>query len=103
MSYNIQGSKVFFLSNTQATLELGEELSSPNVHDVAGILKQYLRELPSPLILPSLHPTLEGVWSRGEGRERVELVMCALLQLPRQHLQVRNTSLYSLLLTMIYG
>ena len=72
----------------QTSLEMGQRLMAPNIHDVASILKQYLRELPSPLLPSSLSPALEGAWSCGEGRERLEGVMCALLQLPSSHMQV---------------
>ena len=80
------------VSPSQISLEGGRSLVSPNVHDVASILKQYLRELPSPLLPPSLSPLLEEVWSRDEGRERVGMVMCALLLLPQPHLQVSGNS-----------
>ncbi|CAI8048406.1 Rho GTPase-activating protein 11A [Geodia barretti] len=71
----------------RSTLECGEELSSPNVHDVASVLKQYLREIPTPLLPPSIGPALEWAWSCEKG-ERVDIVMCALLQLPHPHLQM---------------
>ena len=79
------------LSLSQTTLESGEGLMSPNVHDVASVLKQYLRELPSPLLPHTLTPSLEWAWSCEEV-ERVEMVMCVLLQLPQPHSQVCPSS-----------
>ena len=78
-----------FPSHSQSTLEFGETLTSPNIHDVASILKRFLRELPTPLIPPSLTPALQWVWSH----EMKELVLCVLLQLPQPHLLVRETTL----------
>ena len=78
----------FSLISLQSSLESGGSLSSPNTHDVASILKQFLRELPTPLLPSSLLPSLEECYSRLEGRERVEVTMIILLLLPDTHIQV---------------
>lgn len=60
-----------------------------NVHDVAGLLKQYFRELPEPLITSRLFPVFEACYSLSSPPDRQRAVLLACLLLPRTHLQVR--------------
>ena len=75
----------------QATLESGGSLNASSIHDVASLLKQYLRELPSPLLTPPLLPVFEAcheLLPPGEDQRRATLLACLLL--PTRHLQVSH-------------
>ena len=76
----------------QATLDSGNAsiAEDTNVHDVASLLKQYLRELPEPLITSRLFPVFEACYSLSQPTERQRCVLLACLLLPRIHLQVRH-------------
>ena len=75
----------------QATLESGGSLNASSIHDVASLLKQYLRELPSPLLTPPLLPVFEAcheLLPPGEDQRRATLLACLLL--PSRHLQASH-------------
>lgn len=72
-------------------LEAGGKLEAVPVHDVAGLLKQWFRELPEPVV-PKPLQTLLLRCQRERGLEAVQL---ALLVLPTGHVRVlRHTCLF---------
>lgn len=72
-------------------LEAGGKLEAVPVHDVAGLLKQWFRELPEPVV-PKPLQTLLLRCQRERGLEAVQL---ALLVLPTEHVRVlRHTCLF---------
>lgn len=69
--------------------------SSASPHDVAALLRQYLRELPDLLLTDSLSPVFVGAAAVREKKERSKCVLLTTLLLPTQHLlctQVSNTA-----------
>ena len=78
-----RGCNSFLLSSTQAALSSGSLLDTSNVHDVANLLKQYLRELPSSLLRGE---EFTSVFEDSHGKEQNILLACLLL--PQTHLQV---------------
>ena len=82
------------LAYTQVTLDSGNPSipSDSNVHDVACLLKQYLRELPKPLITSHLLPVFEACYSLLPQADRQRCMLLACLLLPQMHLQVCHRS-----------
>lgn len=81
----------------QASLESGAggagSLEGANAHDVAALLKQFLRELPEALLTRRLAAAMEACVERrrgeGQGSESAAaLLALACLLLPDAHLQV---------------
>ncbi|KAM7282273.1 unconventional myosin-IXa isoform X3 [Ixodes scapularis] len=78
-------------SFVERVLEAGGKLEAVPVHDVAGLLKQWFRELPEPVV-PKPLQTLLLRCQRERGLEAVQL---ALLVLPTGHVRVlRHTCLF---------
>ncbi|KZS94391.1 hypothetical protein SISNIDRAFT_453295 [Sistotremastrum niveocremeum HHB9708] len=69
--------------NAEGDVELlkVEEMRDP--HAIAGLLKQYLRDLPSSILTPALHMECVGVMTQYEDpRDRVETLARLISQLP---------------------
>eukprot|EP00731_Ephydatia_muelleri_P022205 Em0014g796a len=62
-----------------ASLESGGSLLEANPHDVAGLLKQYIRELPEPLTTRLLSPTFERCQHLSNSCDYYTLLACLLL------------------------
>ena len=77
-------------------LQAGLECAAPtlfpeaNPHDVASILKQFLRELPHPLIPAHYSGLFEAIISIIPLQEQMKCLHLACLLLPSLHLQVRG-------------
>ena len=69
--------------------------SSASPHDVAALLRQYLRELPDLLLTDSLSPVFISAAAVSGKKERSKCVLLTTLLLPTQHLlctQVSSTA-----------
>ena len=56
------------------------------VHDVAGLLKQFLRELPEPLLTHRLYSAFVKAYKLPGPRQRSEALLLLCLDLPESHL-----------------
>ncbi|CAN7995811.1 unnamed protein product [Ixodes hexagonus] len=73
------------------TVEAGGRLEDVPAHDVAGLLKQWFRELPEPVFPKPLQTLL----LRCQRERGLEAVLLALLVLPTEHVRVlRHTCLF---------
>eukprot|EP00731_Ephydatia_muelleri_P022214 Em0014g805a len=70
----------------RASLESGGSLLEANPHDVAGLLKQYIRELPEPLTTRLLSPTFEKCQHLSNSSDYYTLLACLLL--PEENLRM---------------
>ena len=77
----------------QASLESGGSLLEANPHDVAGLLKQYIRELPEPLTTRLLSPLFERCQRLANSSNYYTLLACLLL--PEENLRVWRTLGYA--------
>ena len=74
----------------QAALDSGNSsiTEDANIHDVASLFKQYLRELPEPLITSHLLPVFQACYALPSPANRQRCILLACLLLPQVHLQV---------------
>lgn len=74
------------LCDAQKLLDAGDSLpSSVHVIDCACLLKQYLRCLPSPLLLPEVHAKMVACMKL-EAEARIDAVALCILLFPRPHI-----------------
>lgn len=69
----------------QAIIDDGGDVSG-TVHDVAGLLKLFLRALPEPLLTFRLYPYFVRAQQLPSARNRAEAIMLLCLELPFAHL-----------------
>ena len=70
----------------QERIELGEELKDAMPLDVAGLIKQFFRELPDPLLTHKLHDTFLKCYNMETDALRVQSTLLLCLILPWHHL-----------------
>ena len=63
-------------------------MEGANVHDVASLLKQFMRELSEPLLTRRLASVLEACAECWQGSEGTRLLALVCLLLPTVHLKV---------------
>lgn len=73
------------MKKAQAALDAGGDVSG-TVHDIAGLLKQFLRELPEPLLTFRLYPYFVRAQQLPSQRNRSEAILLLCLELPYTHL-----------------
>lgn len=76
------------MKKAQASIDSGGDVDSPSVHDVAGLLKQFLRELPDPLLTYCLYPSFVQAQNLPGPMQRSEALLLLCLELPDAHFQV---------------
>lgn len=72
------------MKTAQGTLDEGGDVDG-TVHDVAGLLKQFLRELPEPLLTYRLYEPFIQANSLPGPRQRAEALQLLCLELPEAH------------------
>ena len=81
------------LSQIKAAFESGASLpSSLNSHDASALLKQFLRELPNPLLTRQLASTFRSCVQQETNEKRRWCVLVTTLLLPTQHLLCAQVS-----------
>jgi hypothetical protein len=70
----------------QTKIEANEDLVEANPLDVAGLIKQFFRELPDPLFTSRLHDTFLKCYSLDSDDARVTAILLLCHQLPWRHL-----------------
>ncbi|GMT20021.1 hypothetical protein PFISCL1PPCAC_11318, partial [Pristionchus fissidentatus] len=73
-----------------------QALTASQVHDVADLLKQYLRELPDPLMTTRLSKTFANVFEYLPESERLTNLRYALVLLPAENREALQTLLFFL-------
>ncbi|KAJ1354731.1 hypothetical protein KIN20_011741 [Parelaphostrongylus tenuis] len=71
-------------------------LDAGQVHDVADVLKQYLRELPEPLMTVRLSDTFANIFIHVPENERLAALQYAVLLLPDENREALQTLLFFL-------
>ncbi|GMR42919.1 hypothetical protein PMAYCL1PPCAC_13114, partial [Pristionchus mayeri] len=68
-------------------------LNASQVHDVADLLKQYLRELPEPLMTSRLSKTFAAIFEHVPEEERIAALRYAIVLLPEENREALQTLL----------
>ena len=70
--------------HVKAKIDSGQDVEG-TVHDVAGLLKQFLRDLPDPLFTHALYPSFVAAQQLNDPDQRRRAVFLLCLQLPDAH------------------
>ncbi|GMS89921.1 hypothetical protein PENTCL1PPCAC_12096, partial [Pristionchus entomophagus] len=70
-----------------------QALNASQVHDVADLLKQYLRELPEPLMTSRLSKTFAAIFEHVPEQERLAALRYAIVLLPEENREALQTLL----------
>jgi len=70
----------------QVKIDAGESVSDANVLDFAGLLKQFLRELPDPLLTSQLQDAFLGCYDITPPSKRIAAILLLCHLLPRHNL-----------------
>eukprot|EP00050_Salpingoeca_kvevrii_P007197 m.294466 g.294466 ORF g.294466 m.294466 type:complete len:373 (-) comp12996_c0_seq1:626-1744(-) len=74
------------MRKAQTAIDAGADVDATvNVHDVAGILKSFLRDLPEPLLTFRLYHSFVDAW-RLEEEDRIRAILLLCLELPPENL-----------------
>ncbi|EDO42235.1 predicted protein [Nematostella vectensis] len=68
-------------------IELGEEISTAQPHDVAGLMKQFFRQLQEPLLTNTYHDSFIKTMRIEDDNTRTKAMLYICLLLPLAHLQ----------------
>ena len=70
----------------QADIDSGNEISEGHPHDLAGLLKMFLRSMPDPLLTYRLYDALNNAAKMPNKQDQTQAVLMLMFELPTAHL-----------------